>query len=354
MIRKLVFLFIIILPLKVIAEPSKLVTPYKVGVLYWSMDIPGQVIMREGIEAVVDGFNLQARKNNSRTIKLIPRVAGNGDEGIERQIIQMDELINQKVDVLIVQPADNAALSKPLLRANALGIPVVAYDQYISSGKLHSFITSDNYQAGYLGGEYIASKFDNDEIIKIVLVDYPHVSSTVSRVDGFFDALARQNQPYNILTTYEAVEPVAGTKVANQLLNDFPETGSVDVVFTVNDGGGLSIVKALVEAKRDEIMLATVDGDPESIEYLRQGQVTVIDSAQFCGAIGKEAILTVIDLLSGRKVASQKLIPVFPVTKETIQFYPGWQGKIPEEFIKPWKSKTPLWTGDVVSKIVVK
>ncbi len=359
------FLFVLF-PLELLADSSSHLVPkpvfssavinspaYRLGVLYWSMDIPCQVDMRNGLETAVEAYNRNAVSNNLRQITLIPHVAGNGDEGIERQIIQMHELVKAQVDLIIVQPTDNAALSKALQAANKNSIPVIAYDQYITGGKLHSFITSDNYQAGYLDGEYIASNFKPKKTINIILVDYPHVSSTVSRVDGFFDALDKHKQSYTILSTYEAVEPVGGQKAARQILNDFPEAGSIDVIFTVNDGGGLSIVEALLAANRHEIMVATVDGDPKSIDYLRQGDVIVIDSAQFCTAIGKEAFLTASDVLNQRKVAGQKLIPVFPITQETIHLYPGWQGNIPVEFTKPWDSFEPIWTGDIVSKIVV-
>lgn len=354
MTKQLLQLFIfILLPKVLFATSLEQASPYNIGILYWSMDIPGQVVMREGLETAIEEFNLQSLKSGTRGIKVISRVAGNGDEGIERQIKQMYELIDKQVDLLIVQPTDNAALSKPLQKANKLEIPVIAYDQYITGGKLHSFVTSDNYQAGYLGGEYIASKFKNDDIIKVVLVDYPHVSSTVLRVDGFIDALAEQKQSYKIISTYEAVEPIGGRKAAQQILNDFPEKHSIDVIFTVNDGGGISIVNALLGANRHEIMVATVDGDPEAINYLQQEKIIVIDSAQFFAVIGREAFLSAIDILKGRQVAGHKLIPVFPITKETIKLYPGKPGSILQEFTKPWVSNSPVWIGDTISKIVV-
>lgn len=174
-------------------------SPFKVGVLYWSMDIPGQVIMRKGLEAAVKEVNQAAARKGERQLQLIPYVAGNGEQGIERQIKQMHDLITQKVDIIIVQPTDNAALAKPLQEANRQAIPVIAYDQYISGGKLHSFISSDNYQAGFLDGEYIAAKFANGYSIKVILVDYPHVSSTVLRVDGYLDALAEPAKLQNFI-----------------------------------------------------------------------------------------------------------------------------------------------------------
>lgn len=174
--------------------------------------------------------------------------------------------------------------------ANSQKIPVVAYDQYISGGHLASYLTSDNYQAGYLDGEYVAAAFPDTHTLRLILVDYPLVSSTVERVNGFLDALHDGGQPYAILKTYEAVEPVSGRKAGHAIHKDFPGVGSVDVVFTVNDGGGLSVVDVLAEHGRNEILIATVDGDPLSLENIKKRRLTRIDSAQFCGVLGSEAM----------------------------------------------------------------
>jgi ribose transport system substrate-binding protein len=145
--------------------------------------------MRKGLEKEAAAINSRAASSGKPSVKLITRVAGDGYTGIENQIKQMNEIIKSGVDIIIVQPTDNAALAEPLRAANRAGIPVVAYDQYISGGTLAAYRTSDNYQAGYLDGEYIASKFPAGKEIKVVLVEYPHVSSTVERVNGFLDAL---------------------------------------------------------------------------------------------------------------------------------------------------------------------
>ena len=109
---------------------------FSVGVLYWSMNIPGQVAMREGLEAEARTLNEAARREGRPEVKLEVRIAGDGEAGIENQIRQMRELIAARVDLLIVQPTDNAALVEPLRAANTARIPVVAYDQYVSGGTL--------------------------------------------------------------------------------------------------------------------------------------------------------------------------------------------------------------------------
>lgn len=318
-----------------------------IGVLYWSMNIPGQVAMRKGLEAEVLRINAKSIKNNLPKIHLIPMVAGDGSAGVERQIAQMLEMVKQAPNVIIVQPTDNAALAAPLRAANAAGIPVVAYDQYISGGNLAAYITSDNQQAGYLDGEYIAAQYDNQYEIKLILVEYPRVSSTVERLNGFLDALREHGQAYKILKTYEAVEPITGKLAGKQILQDFPTKGSIDVLFSVNDGGGLSVVDTLFKAGRSEIMVATVDGDPKSIENISKSRLTRIDAAQFCGPLGAEALKSAYVIATGHVPAKQSLVPVFPVTRETLSRYTGWSGPIPEQFTKPWSDPHPIWDGKV-------
>ena len=321
--------------------------PLRIGVLYWSMNIPGQVAMRKGLEEEAQRINQAAARGAGPAVTLLPAVAGEGQEAVTRQMQQMRELIRQKPAVIIVQPTDNAALAGPLREANKAGIPVVAYDQYISGGRLAAYITSDNYQAGYLNGEYVAAQVAPSTSLNLVLVEYPYISSTVERLNGFLDALTQYRIPYKILKTYKAVEPISGRRAAEALLRDFPARGSVDLVFTVNDGGGLAVVDGLARAGRTEIMVATVDGDPASVENIRKKRLTVVNSAQFCGPLGAQALSTAYRIALGTAVPRQQLIPVFPVTRETMARYPGWAGPIPKPFKKPWRSMHPQWDGAI-------
>lgn len=322
---------------------------YRVGALYWTMNIEGQVAMRKGLEEEAARLNQDLQKSG-KSIKIIPHVAGDGEEGIENQIRQMNNMIdNENVDLIIVQPTDNAALVAPLLKANTKKIPVVAYDQYIVKGELASYITSNNYQAGYLDGEYIAALFPDDYEMQLVLVEYPKVSSTVERVDGFMDALKKENQKFKVIGTFEAVEPIGGKSAGAEILKRFPQKNSIDAIFTVNDGGGIPVVDAIAKAGRSEIKVATVDGDPNSVKNIREGKNTVIDSAQFCAELGRQSMKVGWKILKGKKFPKKILVPTFPVTKSTLEKYPGWMGKVPDTFEKPWK-KGSFWKHEFIEK----
>ncbi|QDK37853.1 sugar ABC transporter substrate-binding protein [Bdellovibrio sp. NC01] len=314
------------------------------------MKIEGQVLMRKGLEEETAKFNAK----NLDKIELTAYVAGEGRDGIIKQVEQLKQAVKKSSDAIIIQPTDNAALAEGLQLANQHNIPVIAYDQYIVGGKLSGFVTSDNYQGGFDNGNHIDSLFPAKKEIKIVVFEYPQVSSTTERVDGFFDALREKHRRFQVVQRYEAVDPESGKNAVAKFLRDYPEKNSVDVVLTVNDGGGLSVVKELLAKKRTEIKHATFDGDPLSIENIKAGRLTVIDSAQFCAELGRRSIRTLIRVMKGETEIGKVRVPTFPVTLQNVNSYPGWMG-VPAEtkpVVKP--TTTPLKKypgGNVVFKV---
>lgn len=309
--------------------------PYTIGVVYWSMNIPGQVAMRRGLENAVKDIN---RRYPKQQIRLIPFVGGDGEKGVQNQIAAMNRLIKMHPDAIILQPIDSAALSSPLIAANKAGIPVVAYDQYLLSGKLACYLTSNNHTAGYLDGEYLAYRFKHctpKHPLRLAIVEYPYVSSTVERVEGLLDALVESQVPYRIVARYEAVEPKGGKQAGRRIVRNHPK-GTIDAVFCVNDGGGLSVMNELKKAGRSEIVMATIDGDPAAVDEIRRNGIIKVDSAQFCGPLGAESLNWTYRLLKGEKIPRQVLIAVFPITYRNLKAYPGWMGPIPQVIRKPW------------------
>ncbi|MBO9668608.1 MAG: substrate-binding domain-containing protein, partial [Bdellovibrio sp.] len=295
------------------------------------MKIEGQVAMRKGFDELALQFNKENKGKDSITI--VPYVAGEGRKGILNQVSQMQEALKSKPDAIVIQPTDNSALAEGLQAANAQKIPVIAYDQYIVNGELTAFLTSANYHGGRDNGDYLETLFKKDDNIRIAVFEYPAVSSTTERVDGFFDALRAKGRKFQVVGRYQAVDPDSGKEAVKKFLKDFPAKNSVDVVFTVNDGGGLSVVKELYAAKRTEIKHFTFDGDPLSVDNIKAGRLTVIDSAQFCGELGRETFRALSSVLRGQKVERKIRVPTFPITTKSVADYPGWMG-VPSASLK--------------------
>ena len=71
----------------------------------------------------------------------------------------------------------------------------------------------------------------------------------------------------------------------------------------------------------------------------------MIDSAQYCGPLGAEAMRAGYAVLQNQNPPFHALVPVFPITRETMENYSGWSGPVADNFIKPWESLDPEWRG---------
>lgn len=287
-----------------------------VSILYWSESIEGQISMRRGLENEIKNQNW----------KIETYVAGDGTNGIKKQFNQFIEAINKKSDLIIIQPTNSTYLSKALLLANEKNIPVIAYDQYITGGKLDAFITSDNYAAGFNNGEIAHRSFSLKKKINIVIVEYPLISSTTERLDGFLDALKIRNRDFTILNRYEAVEPIGAKKIAKRIISDYPKPGSIDLIFTANDGAGVTIINELINAKRFEIKHVSIDGEKESIEHLKKGLLTIGNSLQQCHELGKQTGKRAIELMNKKPFIHKTLVPTVSFERKNIHLYKGWDG----------------------------
>lgn len=83
-----------------------------------------------------------------------------GEDVVENQSAQIENMITKGVNVLVIAPIDGqAGLTNVLERAHKLGIKIIAYDRLIKFSKyVDYYATFDNYQVGVLQAAYIEKK----------------------------------------------------------------------------------------------------------------------------------------------------------------------------------------------------
>ena len=64
-----------------------------------------------------------------------------------KQTNDVEDLLQQGVDALLINPADSSAISTAVQSANSLGIPVVTLDRSAENGKVETLVASDNVKA---------------------------------------------------------------------------------------------------------------------------------------------------------------------------------------------------------------
>ncbi|KAB8031947.1 sugar ABC transporter substrate-binding protein [Fluviispira multicolorata] len=86
-------------------------------------------------------------------VKILMQVS---DQDASVQAAQVENLLSQKVNVLIIAPQDAAAAGTLIDKAHKAGIKVISLDRLILNSDLDLYISFDNSKIGELQGQYLA------------------------------------------------------------------------------------------------------------------------------------------------------------------------------------------------------
>lgn len=233
---------------------------------------------------------------------------------VERQIGQIREMLDMGIDVLIITPVDWASLTDVLEQAKAQGTYIVVVDTNVQEdGLADCTITSDNYQAGVLVGEYFLTRH---EAARIVVMTHDATISGRQRVQGFVNTVS-ENADMEIV---EWIECEGQLETAMPELKRAIEDGvRFDSVFCLNDLASVGAAAALDEKHMlGEVELYGVDASPDSKALIAEGMMEA-SAAQFPTEIGREAAEVIYRLLDGEQVERSILVPVQLITEENVE-----------------------------------
>src|SRR6267154_5648299 len=77
-----------------------------------------------------------------------------GQDKTEKQVADVENLIQQSVDVLLVSPKESAGLTVVVLKAIEAKIPVIILDRNVDTKRISQFIGGDNALIGRAAGEH--------------------------------------------------------------------------------------------------------------------------------------------------------------------------------------------------------
>lgn len=253
----------------------------KVGVSLSTLNNPFFVSIREGVE--------EAAKD-----KDVETVITDAQNDSSSQNNQVEDLITQKVDLIIINPVDSTAISSSVKKANEANIPVICVDRSSDEGEIVSFISSNNIEGGKLAGEFILEKAGKDAKV-IQLEGIPGASSTRERGEGFKKATDKK---IDLVASQTAnFDRAEGMTVMENLLQAQPD---VKAVFCQNDEMALGASEA-IKASGKDIVLVGFDGNEDAINAVKEGTMTAT-VAQKPKEMGKIVLETAVKYLKGEKV----------------------------------------------------
>jgi D-xylose transport system substrate-binding protein len=252
----------------------------------------------------------------------------------DTQIAQVQNLIAQKVDVLIVNAHDGAAIAPIVDMAHQAGIKVIAYDRLILNSELDSYVSFDSEKVGEYSAEYALEAIEEGIAVpKVAYVGGPEFDNNANLVrNGAMQVL----QPLAADGAIEIVfdkptvdwSPSEAYKNFKQFLD---EGGEVDAVVTSYDGVAFGVIQALQEkGLAGKVPVTAQDAELPAIKRLIQGTQTMT-----CYKPGKllaeKAIEIALDfannkvpntntsVYNGEANVDSYLYDVIPVTKDNIE-----------------------------------
>ncbi|RRO17023.1 sugar ABC transporter substrate-binding protein [Saccharopolyspora rhizosphaerae] len=211
-----------------------------------------------------------------------------GGSDVSQQIAQVETLINEKVDVLVVLPADGKAMTDVALRAMQAGIPVVNVDRVFDSPDAYRvWIGGDNYGMGINAADYIAAELERANVANPVIAEIAGTDSlplTQERSAGFREGLAKHGLE---VTRRVAAEFTAETG-ERQATNLLQAASHLDAVWNHDDDQGIGVLSAVEAAGRDEFFMVGGAGSRQVMDRIKAGngvmRATVLYNPSMCSS----------------------------------------------------------------------
>ncbi|MGV0168770.1 substrate-binding domain-containing protein [Furfurilactobacillus sp. WILCCON 0119] len=267
----------------------------KVGVSLSTLSNPFFVSVRDGINDV-------AKKNGSKTEVF------DAQNDSSKQSSDVEDLIQKKVDVIIINPVDSDAIAPAVKDANNAGIPVIACDRGSNGGKLLTTVASDNVKAGKMAADYMMSKLPAGAQVA-ELEGTPGADAAIQRGRGFNDAAKGK---LKIVSKQSADFDRA--KGLSTMENILQAHSSIQGVFSQNDEMALGAVKAI---NNPNLIVVSIDGEPQGLTAVKQGKISGI-IAQSPKVEGELAIKAAYKHYEGKTVPKHIDSPIHLVTKENV------------------------------------
>ncbi|SFF00291.1 MULTISPECIES: ribose ABC transporter substrate-binding protein RbsB [Fictibacillus] len=262
----------------------------KIGLSVSTLNNPFFVTLKEGAEKEAKKAGVQLKTVDAQ-------------DDSAKQVNDIEDLIQQGVDVLLVNPTDSAAISSAIESANSANIPVITVDRSAEGGKVVSHIASDNVKGGQMAGDYIAKQLKGKGNV-VELEGISGSSAARERGEGFHKAVDKEKGIKVVAKQTASFDRAKGLNVMENILQG---NKKVDAVFAHNDEMALGALQALEAAGLKDVVVVGFDATDDAQKAIKEGKMAAT-VAQKPDMIGSEAVQTAVKVNKDEKV--EKFVPV--------------------------------------------
>ncbi len=277
-------------------------------------------VVKIGISVIsyVNEFCVNIEKGARQKIEQLGgmSITQSADDNNERQMTAIENFIQMKVDVIIMQPRDANALVPAVLAANKANIPVVTFDADTYGGERASYVGVDNFNIGETSANYLVKRLNGKG--KVVMFHLPTHSGCLERENGF-NSVIKKYPDIQVVAEHVSIFIPDNMTAMENILQAHSE---IDAVWCTFDLQAIGASQAIMQAKRDrEIFVTGTDGDLQAIEMIKKGTPLVYTISQLPLIIGENAGEIAMKIAKGEKVSDRVVTPVAEITKENADEY---------------------------------
>ncbi|MGI4746696.1 MAG: ABC transporter substrate-binding protein [Janthinobacterium lividum] len=239
-------------------------TPIKIGMTFQELNNPYFVTMQKALRSAAASIGATV-------------VVTDAHHDVSKQISDVEDMLQQHINILLVNPTDTAGIESAVTAAHKAGVIVVAVDAN-ANGPVDAFVGSKNYDAGVMSCTYMAKAIGGSG--NVAILDGIAVVPILERVRGCKDGLAKFPNIKIVDTQNGKQERDVALNVTENMIQAHPDLKGI---FSVNDGGSMGVLSA-IESSGKDIKLTSVDGAPEAVAAIaKPGSKFIETSAQFPG-----------------------------------------------------------------------
>lgn len=237
---------------------------------------------------------------------------------VARQIGQMNNLIQQRVDAIIIWPTNGQAVIPAIRQAYNAGIPVIVTNSKIAEPGLEfiaAFSGPDNVQQGISSAEMMCQALDGQGQI-VQIAGQPGYTTAMERSKGFEDRLAEVCPDVEILETQPG--DWNREKAQRVMENFLTKYDQIDGVYSGDDNMGVGALNAAKGAGRAGEMIF-IGATNFAVGY------EAIERGEYYGSIyqspvddARSALQTALDVLEGKDVPKMNFFETPKITAENI------------------------------------
>lgn len=261
--------------------------------------------------------------------------SANAEQSASKQSQQFQQMVNDKVDVILVDAVDSKAIASDVQKAKDAGIPVIAYDR-LAQGPIDAYISFDNELVGQVQGKALLEALGtNASTKKIVMMNGSPTDPNAAQFKA--GALGELNGKVVISKTYDTKDwdPVVGKANMEKAISAIG-LNNIAGVYSANDGLAGAAIDALKTMGVSKVPPVTgQDAELDAVQRIVRGEqyMSVYKSyPDEATAAAEMAVAKVqgrgiefdaltrdkVDSPTNKKIPSQ-LMPVVALTKANIK-----------------------------------